>query len=151
MVFLDGGTLPIGGVDSGRVCACSLRSRLVVLGNQPLCNDNCQLFKMKYPWFLLPDPLFSNVSILYILGFGSFSLCLSNGKMTAGAGSTTYFHIHLYCPGEDLWEENIFTPYVIADLARGLEHWAPFFFFFQIMVVVVEEDFILQFLSRIYK
>ena len=28
-VFLDGGTLPIGGVALGRVCACSLRSRLV--------------------------------------------------------------------------------------------------------------------------
>ena len=28
-VFLDGGSLPIGGVSSGRVSACSLRSRLV--------------------------------------------------------------------------------------------------------------------------
>ena len=99
---------------------------------------------MKYPWFLLPDPLFPNVSILYILGFGSLSLCLSNGKMRAGAGSATYFHIHLYCPGEDLWEENIFTPYVIDDLVRGLEHWAFYSFFLLQIMVVVEEDLITQ-------
>ena len=66
-------------------------------------------------------------------------MSLSDGKMTAGAGSATCFHIHLYCSGEDLWEENICTPYVIADLVRGLEHWAFYSFLFQIMVVVEEE------------
>ena len=30
-ILLKGGSLPIGGVASGRVCACSLRSRLVYL------------------------------------------------------------------------------------------------------------------------
>ena len=29
-ILLKGWTLPIGGVASGRVCACSLRSRLVL-------------------------------------------------------------------------------------------------------------------------
>ena len=43
--------------------------------------------------------------------------------MTAGAVSATWFHIYLYCSGEDLWEENIFTPHRIADLVRGAEHW----------------------------
>ena len=34
-ILLKGMILPIGGVASGRVCACSLRSRLVYLGLSP--------------------------------------------------------------------------------------------------------------------
>ena len=36
-VLLEGWILPIGGVASGRVCACSLRSRLVILTRPVFC------------------------------------------------------------------------------------------------------------------
>ena len=46
-ILLNGWVFPIGGVTSGRVCACSLRSRLVLINLLPLsCYNNIPFLKL---------------------------------------------------------------------------------------------------------